>query len=357
MANKALIGAGVAFVLPFALIVGVTLQTTTSTAASSDPNTGPIGGGLKPGSVPAEYAPWIEKAAGACPGLPAPVLAAQLHQESGFDPNATSSAGAQGIAQFMPGTWATWGVDADGSGVASPLDPGDAITAQGRFMCALLGKAQHSGYADPPIEQALAGYNAGWARVVQFQGVPPESFADGQTYHYVRDIMAAAAAYTATTGPSGAVDLPANFTLPASTPEPVRIAIAWALQQRGGWYHLGGTCTDAHGADPAGWCDCSSLVQQAYGAAGITLARTTYAQVDEGQSVALDSPMPGDLVFTPGSDGTPDQPGHVGMYIGGGLLVEAPHTGAQTRVVTYASWRNSPSPEMRIVAVRRIVPQ
>src|SRR5215204_6024930 len=54
-------------------------------------------------AVPAEFRGFIEQAAEACPGLPAQVLAAQLQQESGFNPAAVSPAGAMGIAQFMPG--------------------------------------------------------------------------------------------------------------------------------------------------------------------------------------------------------------------------------------------------------------
>jgi Transglycosylase SLT domain len=69
-------------------------------------------------AVPAEYRVLIEQAAEDCPGLPAELLAAQLHQESGFNPAAISQAGALGIAQFMPGTWVDWGRDADGN---SPL--------------------------------------------------------------------------------------------------------------------------------------------------------------------------------------------------------------------------------------------
>ena len=160
MPAKALIGAGAAFVLPLALTVGVTLQTTTdNAAASTDPNAGAIGGGLKPGSAPAAYAPWIEKAAGACPGLPAPVLAAQLHQESGFQPSTTSAAGAQGIAQFMPGT-------ADAMGLLDPFDPGAAINAQAHLMRDLLGR-----FGSVPL--ALAAYNAGPGAVAACGCIPP----------------------------------------------------------------------------------------------------------------------------------------------------------------------------------------
>ena len=98
-------------------------------------------------------------------------------------------------------------------------------------------------------------------------------------------------------------------------------------------------------------------MQQAYRAAGISITRTTSTQIHDGQAVSLDGVLPGDLVFSPGSDGTAASPGHVGMYIGSGLLIEAPHTGAKIRVVTYSSWRNASSPSMRAVAARRIVPQ
>lgn len=358
MPNQMLVAAGAAFALPIALVVGVTVQTTTGNAASPGPDTGAIGGGLRPGSVPGPYVPWIERAAGNCPGLPAPILAAQLHQESGFRPNAVSSAGAEGIAQFTLGAWATWGADADGNGAASPFDPPDAITAQGRLMCALLRKGRASGYADPPVEQALAGYNAGWQRVVQYEGVPPTSFAGGETYRYVRAIVrAAATVFSAPAVNAGPAPLPADVTLPGSTPAVVRTAIEWALAQRGTWYHLGGSCTDAHGTDPARWCDCSSLVQQAYRAAGISLPRTTFAQVGQGQPVAVDSPLPGDLVFSPGTDGTASAPGHVALYIGQGLLIEAPHTGAQVRLIPYTAVRNAAEARNRVTAIRRIVPQ
>lgn len=321
-------------------------------SSSTTAPTGSYGGDLRPGSVPAAYDPWIRAAAASCPGLPAPVLAAQLNQESGFNATASSSAGAEGIAQFMPGTWETWKVDADHDGQASVWEPADAITAQGRFMCSLLKKATASGYPGDPIELALAGYNAGWGAVQRYRGVPPVSFAGGQTADYVKSIMASAQNYTASTG---ADQVPAQFALPANTPPAVRVAIGWALKVRGGWYHFGGDCTAPLGNEPAHQCDCSSLVQQAYHAAGVSLPRTSQAQAGSGTAVSADAPLPGDLVFSPGTDGTASSPGHVGLYLGGGQLLEAPHTGAQTRVVTYASWRTSTSPIMRVVAVRRVV--
>jgi cell wall-associated NlpC family hydrolase len=118
--------------------------------------------------------------------------------------------------------------------------------------------------------------------------------------------------------------LPAGFALPAGTPVPVATAITWALRQLGTPYQWGGTCTDPHGPAAAGRCDCSSLTQQAYRAAGLTLTRTTYTQIREGVPVAgPENLRPGDLIFLPG---------HVGLYLGEGLVIHAPHTGDVVRI-------------------------
>lgn len=300
------------------------------------------------GAVPAQYAGLIDAAAAACDevDLPAVVLAAQLKAESGFDPHADSGQ-AQGIAQFAPGTWASSGVDGNGDGKKDVWDPADAIPAQGAMMCKLLKTAiKHPDYDGTPIELALAGYNAGWGRVEEFRGVPPHSFAAGQTYHYVKTVMAYVDQLS-----QPLVDA----DLPAAAPESILTAITWAEAQEGGWYHLGGDCTAAHGTNPQHRCDCSSLVQQAYKAAGISIPRTTYQQVTVGHRVDIDHPQPGDLIFNPGKDGSDAAPGHVGMYIGGGQLIEAPHTGARTRVVAYSTWRDTTSNSLRISAVVRVV--
>ncbi|WP_413790255.1 peptidoglycan DD-metalloendopeptidase family protein [Streptomyces rubradiris] len=218
--------------------------------------------------VPARYAGLIEKAASSCDaGLPAGVLAAQLMQESHFNPEAVSRDPrtgrpiAYGIAQFIPSTWADEGVDGNGDGVKNVKDPEDAIPAQGRMMCKLLKKAKkHPGYNGSPIELALAGYNAGWGAVDRYKGVPPPSFADRQTYDYVRIIMSNVEKLTApdTSGDpetSGQWSLPVNASL--GTPY---------HQQGGAWssgYHTGvdflaSSGTPVHAIGPgkvvtAGW--------------------------------------------------------------------------------------------------------
>jgi cell wall-associated NlpC family hydrolase len=149
--------------------------------------------------------------------------------------------------------------------------------------------------------------------------------------------------------PGASASLPRHYSLPAGTPIAVALAIRFAIAQLGTAYQYGGSCTDAHSPDLALHCDCSSLVQQAYQAGGIPLPRTTYAQVDVGTPVySLDDLSPGDLLFIAGSDGTPGNPGHVGMYIGDGLVVQAPTAGQDVDLSALSAW------EPLIVAMRQI---
>jgi hypothetical protein len=87
------------------------------------------------------------------------------------------------------------------------------------------------------------------------------------------------------------------------------------------------------GTDPTQGLDCSGLVQDVYSDVGISLPRTSQEQATIGTPVtSLSEAQPGDLVFFPGSDGTAASPGHVGIYIGNGEMIDAPHTGTDVRV-------------------------
>jgi soluble lytic murein transglycosylase-like protein len=108
-------------------------------------------------------------------GLPPEFLAATLLQESAFDPQAISSAGAIGIAQFMPST-------ADGMGV-DPFDPFDAIDGAAQLLAQYV-RAYDGVYANP-YAAALAAYNAGPGAVQAYGGVPPYP----QTREYIDDIV------------------------------------------------------------------------------------------------------------------------------------------------------------------------
>ena len=141
---------------------------------------------------------------------------------------------------------------------------------------------------------------------------------------------------------SGTIKLPSWYSLPAGTPRQAGIAIAYALEQLGKPYIWGGT-------GPAGY-DCSGLVMMAYQAAGISIPRTTYEQVDAGIAVPSFSDLqPGDLLFEAGSDGTDSDPGHVGLYIGDGLVEQAPYTGVDINLTPASEWQAS------TVDIRRIV--
>jgi hypothetical protein len=108
--------------------------------------------------VPARYAPLIIRAAQRW-SVSAQLLAAQLYAESGFNPFARSQAGAEGIAQFMPGTAAA-------IGLVDPFDPDAAINAQAHLMRDLLGR-----FGSVPL--ALAAYNAGPGGVAACGCIPP----------------------------------------------------------------------------------------------------------------------------------------------------------------------------------------
>src|SRR3954467_11815565 len=105
-------------------------------------------------------------------GVPPALMAGQLMAESGFDPNAGSPAGAQGIAQFMPATAAAYGL-------TNPYDPVAAIDAEAHLMSDLLHQ-----FGSP--ELALAAYNAGPAPVEACHCIPPYP----ETQAYVTRILA-----------------------------------------------------------------------------------------------------------------------------------------------------------------------
>ena len=74
------------------------------------------------------------------------------------------------------------------------------------------------------------------------------------------------------------------------------------------------------------------LVYAAYAAAGIHIARTTFSWRQDGPQIPLTQIQPGDLLFSAGSDGTPANPGHVVMYLGGGQIIQAPQTGEDVQI-------------------------
>jgi len=113
----------------------------------------------------------------------------------------------------------------------------------------------------------------------------------------------------------------------ADTPAPSRVAAAAvraALAQVGKPYRWGAT-------GPATF-DCSGLTRFAYTAAGLTLPRTSRQQWSAGRHLEVAELRPGALVFWAHDPADPSTIHHVGMYVGQGLMVHAPHTGALVRV-------------------------
>jgi peptidoglycan DL-endopeptidase CwlO len=137
--------------------------TTTSTASA----------GAALAGVP--YADLFSRAASRY-GVDASLLAAMANQESGFDSQAVSPAGAQGLMQFMPATAKDLGVN--------PLDPNSAIDGAARYLSSL---TKQFGSTD----LALAAYNAGPGTVSSQGGIPPYP----ETQNYVRAVMSKAEAY------------------------------------------------------------------------------------------------------------------------------------------------------------------
>lgn len=130
-------------------------------------------------------------------------------------------------------------------------------------------------------------------------------------------------------GPDGPHGLPVDFVIPASSIQG-RQAVLAALAELGKPYVFGT-------AGPATF-DCSGLMQWAWARAGISLPHYTGDQWLAGAATEPGRLLPGDLILTPGADGTLADPQHVGMYIGQGLVVEAPQTGDVVKVVSYASF-------------------
>ena len=142
---------------------------------------------------------------------------------------------------------------------------------------------------------------------------------------------------------SGSTRLPAGYALPPGTPQAVQTAISYAVAQLGKPYIWGGT-------GPAGY-DCSGLVMMAYQAAGIDIPRTTYQQVDTGTAVySVSQLQPGDLLFTAGSDGSNSNPGHVGMYIGDNLVIQAPQTGEDIMLTPLAGYWQENAVDIRRIS-------
>jgi soluble lytic murein transglycosylase-like protein len=118
-------------------------------------------------------------------GIDPALLAGLVKQESNFNPNAGSPAGARGLTQLMPGT-------AAGLGVTDVLDPVQSLDGGAKYL-----RQQLDAFGGD-VTRALAAYNAGPGAVQRYGGVPPYA----ETQNYVRIVQANAAQYRAAGTPS-----------------------------------------------------------------------------------------------------------------------------------------------------------
>lgn len=134
-------------------------------------------------TTPAGYGPYASTItqAAARYGIDPALLYGVISQESGFNPNAVSSAGAEGIAQIMPSNLA-------GLGVTNPFDPVQSINAGAKMLSDNLKT-----FGGNTVE-AVAAYNAGVGAVQRYGGVPPYT----ETQNYVKQVLAYAAQYPGT---------------------------------------------------------------------------------------------------------------------------------------------------------------
>ena len=210
--------------------------------------------------------------------------------------------------------------DANGDGTASVYDPADAIAGAARYLVGHGVQGNVSG--------AIFAYNhlssyvtdvLHWASVYAGGGFTVSAAAGGAGGGV---LTAAQCLVTVAAGGTGGG--PRDAQIPGRVAASV---IAFARAQLGKPYLWGGTGPDAF--------DCSGLVMMAYRAAGVGIPRTSQQQWIWGPRVAPGHEEPGDLVFFAGSDGTSTSPGHVGLVIGNGLMIEAYATGFPIRIAPY----------------------
>ncbi|MEU4534997.1 bifunctional lytic transglycosylase/C40 family peptidase [Streptosporangium sp. NPDC023825] len=215
----------------------------------------------------------------------------------------TNYAGAAGPMQFLISTWGGkakikipstfngYASDGDGDGWADVYNPADAILGAAKML-------KRNG-APEDVRRSLFVYNRAWWYVDQVMEIAGKYAKDGEV----------------TTPPEAdeSCDEPMLQAAPTST---VAAILEYALAQRGKPYIWGGT-------GPAGY-DCSGIIYMAYRSVGLTIPRTTFGQWPFGIEVPEGEEQAGDLVFFNSGPGTgPDRPGHVGMVVSPGKMVEA----------------------------------
>ena len=203
--------------------------------------------------------------------------------------------------------------DENGDGTASVYDPPDAIAGAAKYLL-------ESGVQSNP-SAAIFAYNH-LQSYVQSVLMYAGQYAGG-------NFSVASAQLPAANSAAGCVQAAGGVPAVQAPTQAVATAISFAEQQLGKPYLWGGTGPDAF--------DCSGLMMMAYRTAGINIARTSQAQWATETRVPASQVQPGDLVFFAGADGTVTDPGHVGLVIGNGKMIEAYATGFPIRISSYAN--------------------
>jgi cell wall-associated NlpC family hydrolase len=201
--------------------------------------------------------------------------------------------------------------DENGDGTASVYEPPDAIAGAAKYLLAASVQTNPSA--------AIFSYNH-LQSYVQSVLMYAGQYAGG-------NFSVASAQMPSGSSAAGCVQTAGGVPAVQAPTQAVAAAITFAEQQLGKPYLWGGTGPDAF--------DCSGLVMMAYRAAGISIARTSQAQWASETKVPASQVQPGDLVFFAGSDGTVTDPGHVGLVIGNGKMIEAYATGFPIRMSSY----------------------
>ena len=310
-------------------------------AGCSGQQTGAVGqptAGAKAKAIPADYLYWYKKV-GQQYGVPWTILAGigTVESDNGQTTlpgvhSGSNAFGAAGPMQIGIGGAAgnVWGglpvhpasevvtgvaTDEDGGPNASVYDPPDAIAGAAKYLLEFDVQTNPSA--------AIFSYNhlqSYVQSVLYYAG----AYAGGH-FSVVSAQMPSGSSVAGCTGTAGGV---ARGVPAISAPNQlVAAAIAYAEQQLGKPYLFGGTGPDMF--------DCSGLVMMAYRSAGVNIERTSEQQWATEVRVPASQVQPGDLVFFAGADGTPTSPGHVGLVIGGGKMIEAYATGFPIRVASY----------------------
>ncbi|HYN57715.1 MAG TPA: peptidoglycan-binding protein [Motilibacterales bacterium] len=192
--------------------------------------------------------------------------------------------------------------------------PGDPAVV---FVQKHLRVSPSTGYFGKLTTGAVKAYQAGLGIVVT-------GTVDAPTWDALlggRTVAPTPAAAPAT--PAAATIPTPTYTLPAN-PTAADRAVVFALAQVGKPYVLGGNGPEVF--------DCSGLIQQAYLTSGVTLPRLASQQRFAGTTVSIDQLAPGDLLYY--QDGSSPRKGHISMFAGNGLVVEAANTRRGVRIRT-----------------------